>query len=373
VSERLPQVGRLRSAALRYWAWVLAVALFAAGLFCLRLVRQDGSVEWAVPTAAAQAWPAGGRLFLTSVALAACALVLALVFGFPVGVHLGRQGGAVLAALVLVPLAFPPQLSAYVWRFLLEDVGGLFGGAGVWWRSPRWSFLGAAWTLAAVGWPVVALPVAVSMRLRGTRLEEELATLARPRAVFWGAVLPGLLPGALAGAGVFFLLALSNYGVPLMWNVPSQNVAVFARLAAFYSPGEAVMLALPLQVTALALSALGLFWLSRRPYGLDLGEVRVGAVRCIGRSSRPLAVLSSLVLLVTIALPAAAFVAGPPALAMLKTNLLAGGSSYCGYSGGAELAVASLRQRGGLPVGLRAPVFLHPLQDGALCPAAGRP
>ncbi len=328
MSKRLLQVVGLRSLAVRYWAWILAVALLAVGLFCLRLLEHDASAEWTVPAAAARAWPAGGRLFFTSVALAACALVLALVFGFPVGVHLGRQGGIVLTALVLVPLAFPPQLSAYVWRFLLEDVSGLFGGAGAWWRSPRWSFFGAAWTLAAVGWPVVALPVAVSMRLRGTRLEEELATLARPRAVFWGAVVPGLLPGLLAGAGVFFLLALSNYGVPLMWNVPSQNVAVFARLAAFYSPGEALVLALPLQVTALALSALGLLWLSRRPYGLDLGETQVTAGGRVGSSSRPLAVLSGLVLLVTIALPAAAFVAGPRPLAMLKTNLLAGGSSY---------------------------------------------
>ena len=109
-----------------WWHWGLLVALLLVGLFCLRALRQEAPAEWTVPTVAAAAWPAGGRLFLTSVALATCALALVLPLGFAVGVRLGRQGGAVLAALVLVPLAFPPHLASYVWRFLLEDVAGLF-------------------------------------------------------------------------------------------------------------------------------------------------------------------------------------------------------------------------------------------------------
>jgi len=311
-----------------WWHWGLLVALLVAGLFRLQTLSREPVAEWTVPTVAAAACPAGGRLFLMSVALATCALALALSLGFPVGVHLGRRGGAVLAALVLAPLAFPPHLASYVWRFLLEDVAGLFGVGLAWWRSPVWSFLGAAWTLAAVGWPLVALPVAVAMRLRGTRLEQELATLARPRAVFWGAVVPGLRPGLVVGAGVFFLLALSNYSVPLTWNVPSQNLAVFARLAASYSPGEAFVLAVPLQATVLALSALGLLWLSRRPYGLDLTYAHLGAGATVGRSSRGLTTLSGLVLLITLGAPMAALVAAPRALEMVRTNLVAGGQPF---------------------------------------------
>jgi len=312
----------------RSWGWILAAAVLVGGLYVFRSLGERSAAQWTTPTLAASAWPAGGRLFFQSVGLAGCALVLAVLMAFPVAVQLGHRGGAVLAALVLVPLAFPPHLAAYVWRFALEDVAGAFAGGSTWWRGSGWSFFGSAWTLSAMYWPVVALPVALAMRARGRRLQEELATLADPRSVFWRAVVPGLFPGLVAGGGIFFLLALSNYGVPLTWNVPSQNVAVFARLAAFYSPGEAVVMAVPLQITVLVLSGLGLLWLSRRSYGLDLG-----AARCAGGGpSRQglwwTAGPTGLVLLVTVALPLVAVTTAPETRSMLKVDLLAGGRPY---------------------------------------------
>jgi thiamine transport system permease protein len=288
------------------------------------------------------AWPTGGKAFLLSIGLGASGLVLALLLGFPVGVHLGRRGGGVVAALALVPLAFPPQVSAYVWRFILEDTARFVGGA-----RASWGFFGAAWTLAATYWPLVAFPLAAGMRLRGSRLEQELATLAPARAVFWRAVVPGLLPTLVAGGGVFFLLSFSNFAVPLMWNLPAQTVAVFARLAAFYSPAEAAMVALPLQVTVLLVSGAGLWWLSRRPYGLDLGEAQVAERAGDVGGFRWEGVATVLVLLVTGAVPLAALVTGPGSLTMLRANLLAGASPYRW-----GLVLATLGATGALALGL---------------------
>jgi len=398
------------------------VAVLAVGVFAIRSgAAADGSdAPWSAPTIARWTFPRGGRLFLASVGLAAGATVLALVLAFPVGVCLGSrpgapphpnppprrgegdgflpspltgegQGGgaspavvlscclgsrpgapltpslsprgrggrvAALAGLVLVPLVIPPHLAAYVWRFTLEDVASfVVPGSGLW-RSSGWRCLGVAWTLAAIYWPIIALAVAVGMRLRGRRLQEELATLAPPRAVFWRAVMPGLAPALIAGSGLFFLLALSNYGVPLMWNVPSQSVAVFARLAAFYSPHEALVLSIPLQATALGLCVLGLVWLARRPYGLDPGEVEAPSVRGAGRRATWSGALTALVLLVTVATPVVALGASPGLLKTLRADLFAGRSALAwglvlaalGATGATGLGLALARgATGGLP------------------------
>jgi ABC-type Fe3+ transport system permease subunit len=336
---------------------VAAAAALALLVLLLRRSEERAPAGFVSPTITVSAWPASGRLFLGSVGLAAGATAIAAALALPVGAHLGRRGGPSWA-LALVPLVLPPEVAAYVWRFTLDDLARLGG-----WRVP--AGLGAAWTLASLYWPLMALPTAVVLRLRGRALAEELATLARPRAVFWRAVAPGLAPGFAAGAAVFFLLALSNYAVPLMWNVPSQSVAVFARLAAFYEPAGALRLSIPLLVTAALVCGAGLFWLARRPHHLDPNEMlslfasvrrrtrRTSRIRGLGTRSG----LSALVILLTAVAPVAALLSVPSVLAGWRSNLLAGGEAYqwglvlaaLGATGATALGLvlaAALRERG---------------------------
>jgi len=321
-------VTRLRKLIHRYWVWIASAAALTALFYAVRSAGQTGGEAPVVSAVAAAAWPAGGRLFLGSVGLAACATALALPLAFVVGIHLGTCARATLAAVVLVPLAVPPHIGAYVWRFTLEDVAGVLMSGAAWWRSPTWRFLGAAWTLAALYWPVMALPIALGMTLRGNRVCQELATLAPPGAVFWRAVVPGLAPGLAAGAGVFFLLALPNYGVPLMWNVPSQNVAIFARLVAYRGPLQVLGLSLPLVATALLLCVAGLVWFARRPYGLDLTQVDLPAVGLHRDGWGWSAALTGVVLAATVALPLAALLGNPGVATMVGTDLVAGFGPY---------------------------------------------
>lgn len=251
--------------------------------------------------------PVHGRLLLYSVLLAATATALATALAFPVGVHLGRRGGALCAVVLLVPLMMPPQISASLWRFALTDIVRLVTGGTQTLASHGFSFFAAAWTLAAVTYPVIALPVAMALRMRGNRLERELANVAPPRAVFLRATLPGLAPGLLGGAGVFFLLALANSSAPLMWNVPSQSRAMFARLAAYFEPGKVLVMSLPMQGIALALCAGAVVWISRRPWAVEADSAGVVRGSC-GERKDALAPVARTVLLATIGAPIASLI-----------------------------------------------------------------
>jgi len=312
----------------RFAILIFGAILVFAGLFVARVAAPDQSKAWVVPATSSVALPDGGRLFLCSVGLAVCATVFAFVLAFPVGVHLGGDGGAVSVALALVPLVVPPHLAAYMWRFTLDDVARFLMQGTLWRHSPQWRFFGAAWTLAALYWPVIALPIALVMRLRGNRLRQELATLAHPCSVFWRAVVPGLAPGAAAGAAVFFLLALSNYGVPLMWNVASQNVAVFARLSAYRDFPGALMLAAPLIAAAMALCIAGLVWVARRPRGFDMGLATLTPSESLRSTPRGFAGLSMGVLLTTAMVPVITLVAGPGVFRTFWADVFGGLSPY---------------------------------------------
>ncbi len=284
---------------------------------------------------------------LGSLGLAAASTALALLLAFPVGLSAGKSRSRMLLAAAVLPLLIPPQVAAYVWRFLLQDLASRAGAGDAWAQSPACSFIGGAWTLAAIYWPVICLPIAASMRLTGNRLEQELAVAAAPRAVFWRAVVPGLAPGIAAGAGVFFLLALSNYGVPLMWDIPSRNIAVFAQLTASLDPKAVFLLALPLQAAAVVLCCAGVIWLGRKSYAADRTQAEVPPAAAAGADFGALGLLTSLVLTLTVAVPIAALLLGRDLSEMLKPDLIAGSEPF-----GWGVAIAAIGATGAVAAGL---------------------
>jgi len=317
---------------------VAIIALAALGVlaaWALISARLPASMQ-IVPTLAG-AYPEGGAgLYLRTVGLAAAASVMALAMALPAGLYLGQRGSATLAGAALVPVFIPPHVAAFVWRMLLERIFP---------AGPAFNFAGAAWTLAALYWPVIAAPVAAGVYLRGNRLEQELATLMTPRAFFWRGLLGGLAPAATVGTGVFFLLAISNYGVPLTWNVPAQTIAVFARLAAFWSPGEALALSTPLAATAGLVCLAAILWAARRPHGFDLGGARTA--QGAARSNGALGLVTAGTLLVTAVLPFLVLAATPGALRFSSGDIAAGKAPF--FWG---LALAALGATGATALGL---------------------
>jgi len=326
-------------------SWPLVAATIAVVAFAVLMRYGAPRAAWAAPTAVSFA-TAAGKPFLLSLALALCATALALLLAFPVGVYLGARGGGKLAACALIPLVMPPHVAAYVWRYLLDALAAALTAGGPWWRSQAWCFWGSAWTLAALFWPVIALPVAVGMRLTGNRLQQELANLAPPGPVFWRAVVRGLAPAFVAGTGLCFLLSMANYGVPLMWNIPAQSVIIHARLAAYYGSEEVLAMSMPLQLTVFAGCLAGVVWLARRSYRVDFALAALpSAAR--GSENTQLRAGAYAVLVLTAGLPLVALAVSPGMAGSFVADLLAGARPYAW-----GLAIAALGATGATAAGV---------------------
>ncbi len=212
----------------------------------------------AILAAAAARWlwkgGAGIELGLRQMGLLGRSLGLAL------GVALGATVLGVLAAVILlfgsrkpsnrsifyislslVALAvLPPYVHALAWMTVVDAAGRIF---------PQIQAQGA-WLS---GWVQMmsVLPIAAGMALLGLVSVEctviEAARLRRSDLpVLLKVILPLAAPAILSGTGLCFLLSLTDYSVPSLFQVNVYALEIFAEFSASGSPERAFLLSLPL-------------------------------------------------------------------------------------------------------------------------------
>ncbi len=204
--------------------------------------------------------PRGRRLDLLwrSGALAAAVALGAMATGSLAALRLMQWRGrarATLRWLILMFLPFPAVTHAQAWAWLAGQfnrllqrqgmMGILFYGWGVsWWVQMLW-LMPIAIGLALVAFESVdpALVEAGRMHHAGHR-------------VLTHVVFPLAMPLLLAGAGVIFVLSLVDYAVPSLFQVNVYALEVFADFSAHNQPGRALLLAVPLLVTTVAVALL---------------------------------------------------------------------------------------------------------------------
>ncbi len=204
--------------------------------------------------------PHGRRLDLLwrSGALAAAVAFGAMATGSLAALRLMQwRGGAraTLRWLILILAPFPAVTHAQAWSWLAGQfnrllqrqgmMGILFYGWGVsWWVQMLW-LMPIAIGLALVAFESVdpALVEAGRMHHAGDR-------------VLTHVVFPLAMPLLLAGAGVIFVLSLVDYAVPSLFQVNVYALEAFADFSAHNQPGRALLLAVPLLFTTVAVALL---------------------------------------------------------------------------------------------------------------------
>jgi len=221
-------------------------------------------------TSDAQVWrtvlvSASTQLALANTAKAAgAAAVIATVLGAAFALFTEQRavpGRDALRAALLLPILVPPFISAFGWvqaygpaGWLQTTIGfalpGLFGAVGV------------TALLAAHGLPLAYLSCVAALRARGASELERAARVSGASA--WAATrtvtLPLLRPAFVAGAGLVFLSAASDFGIPIFVGSPGRfpvvTTEIYKRLTSASSRGSfaaATILAALLAAVALVL------------------------------------------------------------------------------------------------------------------------
>ncbi len=195
---------------------------------------------------AALAQPRTWQLLGRSLLLATSVTVAALAIGVPCGAVFARGRiplRALLLGVHLLPLFLPPLFCALGWAQLLGGAPWYFGPVGAW----------GVLTLTFA--PVITAATVVGVRSLDSSVEEAARLVARPARVMARILVPAAGPQILLGALVVFALCLAELGVPMFLRVDVYSSAVFARLGGVtFSPGEALVLGLPVLAVALLLT-----------------------------------------------------------------------------------------------------------------------
>ncbi len=231
----------------------VTIAFFALPLLAL-MQRARWSTLWSDLTTG----PALDALRL-SVACAAAATALSLVFGTPLAWVLARtrmHGRRLVRALVLLPMILPPVVGgvALLAAFSLNSpLGGWLHDA----LDIQLTFSPAAVIMAQtfVAMPFYVITVEGALSHVDPRFEDVAGTLgAGPLAVFRKVTLPLIAPSVAAGAVLAFARALGEFGATVTFagNIAGRTqtlpLAVYLRLEA--DPPAAIALSFVLVAVA---------------------------------------------------------------------------------------------------------------------------
>lgn len=250
------------------WAWVLGLGYALVGLLllwpltCVALEALGSSAEGPSLWSSRSLWVALKNSLWVSLwgALGATAL------GLPLALLTARvriPGSGLLTALATLCLLSPPFVGAYAWILLMGQQGAVrlwLEGAGLPAPSIYGSF-GIALVFSTQYFPLVFLLTRGALEAQDPALEEAARSLgATPWRRLWRVTLPLALPSLSGGALLAFVMALANFGTPM---VLGRDYRVLPTLAydLFTSelstrPGDAAGVCL--LMVAIAALALGL-------------------------------------------------------------------------------------------------------------------
>ncbi|HEU5222482.1 MAG TPA: ABC transporter permease [Candidatus Lumbricidophila sp.] len=244
--------------------WLLPFAALGLALLVLPLLALLVRLDWSSVPAVLASTEAQQALGL-SLATAACATLICLVFGVPLALVLARAGqrtAAVLRVLISLPLVMPPLVGGIALLALLGRTG-VFGSA-LALAGIRIPFTTAAVVIAQafVALPFLVITLEGSLRTSGTRFEQVAASLGASRShVLWRITLPLVMPGLVSGTVLCFARALGEFGATALFagNAPGVTRTIpLAIYSAFNGAGvnENLAITLALLLIAVALAVL---------------------------------------------------------------------------------------------------------------------
>ena len=145
-------------------------------------------------------------------------------------------GRRTLSWMLVLPLAAPAYVVAYVYTDMLEPSGPVQSwlrqvfdlAVGDYWFPTIRSLPGAAVLLAMVLYPYVYLLARAGFAARvGTTFEAARALGASPARAFWRVALPSIRPAIVGGLALVLMETLADFGVVAYFSVPTFSTGIY--------------------------------------------------------------------------------------------------------------------------------------------------
>jgi spermidine/putrescine transport system permease protein len=226
------------------WAWTLAVLVFIyLPALCILLASLTASRYFLFPI---QKWGLDWwrktfasieihQLFETSISIALCVTVIAVVIAFFGALAFARydwRGRTLFQKIVLLPIFFPQSVLGLALLLWFNAIGLQMS-----WMTAVFAHL--VWII-----PVVTLVISIQVYSFDPALEEAAFDLGASRLqVFREVTLPVLLPGIVSGALFAFLLSWGNFPLSLFTTGAVSTIPeyLYAKMVAGYTPGVPVL------------------------------------------------------------------------------------------------------------------------------------
>jgi iron(III) transport system permease protein len=216
------------------------------------------------------------KAFRNSMVVAISTTLISVIFGVPLAFFTTRyriRGSTVLTTVAVLALLSPPFIGAYSWITMLGRNGFLRTALVSWGINlpPIYGAFGIILADSLQYYPFVMLMTAGALTTIDRSLEEASENLgASSIRTFFKVTMPLVLPSVTGGALISFMMALSNFGTPM---IIGGNYLVLPTLAynLFTSeiaerPGMASTVSLILMLCAAVVIALQQWVSSRRKY-----------------------------------------------------------------------------------------------------------
>jgi len=226
------------------WAWTLAVLVFIyLPALCILLASLTASRYFLFPI---QKWRLDWwrktfasieihQLFETSISIALCVTVVAVVIAFFGALAFARynwKGRTLFQKIVLLPIFFPQSVLGLALLLWFNAIGLQMS-----WMTAVFAHL--VWII-----PVVTLVISIQVYSFDPALEEAAFDLGASRLqVFREVTLPVLLPGIVSGSLFAFLLSWGNFPLSLFTTGADTTIPeyLYAKMVAGYTPGVPVL------------------------------------------------------------------------------------------------------------------------------------
>ena len=175
------------------------------------------------------------QLFKTSISIALCVTVIAVVIAFFGALAFARynwKGRTLFQKIVLLPIFFPQSVLGLALLLWFNAIGLQMS-----WMTAVFAHL--VWII-----PVVTLVISIQVYSFDPALEEAAFDLGASRLqVFREVTLPVLLPGIVSGALFAFLLSWGNFPLSLFTTGADTTIPeyLYAKMVAGYTPGVPVL------------------------------------------------------------------------------------------------------------------------------------